>query len=145
MLYFQHFLVGNSDFLVIKGNVILDKTEKTIPKKSCLSLRIREDVYCRNPLKCNIPTTAQYHLRDPIPLNKNKIPYRFVMRPRPRAGRYNINAVLHRGWCAEDSNNTEWIRYGDYFNDEAHIVEIKLSGNIIVNVTTKQFVQDISK
>ena len=102
-----------ADTVSVTGDVILRYGAPIyFPNNSCLHMYIKEDIKCED---CDIPVLSTYHMVDPQIIDR-RIPYKLVLK-KPQHGPFTIQATFNNGWC--QGGDDEWIRYGDYKNDEA--------------------------
>ena len=131
--------------MLINGDILSDKIIPTIPPGSCLTLTIRESLQCFDRENCLIEAKAHFVMKNFRMPRSNRLWYQRVIKPRLKPGRYIIGAVLNRGWCAQDSKNSTWIRDGDFFNDVLHEFEVKEYGDVRKDIVIRRFVLRESK
>ena len=127
---------GKKNALIVEGEVLLDETLSKISNGSCLLLRLHEgNESCQG--NCEKQPVVSYYVKDLFVSSKKKIPYRAVIKPRPKPGSYRLSVILNHDWCSEGS--TQFLRNGDFVVSEGKELEIRLTGNIKKNVEIRKY------
>ena len=127
---------GIKNAIIVEGEVLLDETMSKISNGSCLLLRLHEgNESCQE--NCGKQPVVKFYIKDLSMSSNRKIPYRAVIKPRPKPGGYRMSVILNNGWCSEGS--TQFLRNGDLFVGEGKELEMGLTGDIKRNVNVRKY------
>lgn len=128
---------------MVHGRVILPpSTNGDFPSNSCLTVKAQEFNLCGGTINCVNPISGKQTFSEPK-IEDNVIPYALVL-PNVASGHYIISAVFNVGWCKEtDPPTEEWIRNGDYHNEETHDFVIE-SNDVEKDVEVVQYFETVT-
>ena len=132
----MYWLCFSSQGVTVHGRVLLpDDFNQTFSSKSCLTVKAQEYRLCGGEINCINPLHAKETFHN-LQLEDNVIPYAITL-PNIGSGHILISAILNVDWCRDDvkSVTEEWIRNGDYHNEETH--------DFMIPEKTDQFEKDI--
>lgn len=129
--------------VMVHGRVILPpSTNGDFPSNSCLTVKAQEFNLCGGTINCVNPISGKQTFSEPK-IEDNVIPYALVL-PNVASGHYIISAVFNVGWCKEtDPPTEEWIRNGDYHNEETHDFVIE-SNDVEKDVEVVQYFETVT-
>ena len=120
----------------MEGEALLDGTDFKISNGSCMSISLHQQNETCNG-NCESQPVLRYYVKNLSTFSGKNIPYRTVIKPRPKPGRYVLSVVLNQGWCSEGSS--ELIREGDLFINEGQELEIGLAGDVYKEVKVTKY------
>ncbi|XP_057314762.1 uncharacterized protein LOC130655955 [Hydractinia symbiolongicarpus] len=129
--------------VMVHGRVILPpSTNGDFPSNSCLTVKAQEFKLCGGTINCVNPISGKQTFSEPK-IEDNVIPYALVL-PNVASGHYIISAVFNVGWCKEtDPPTEEWIRNGDYHNEETNDFVIE-SNDVEKDVEVVQYFETVT-
>ncbi|XP_012563175.2 uncharacterized protein LOC100201986 isoform X1 [Hydra vulgaris] len=101
---------------ILHGDIILPQNVQ-IKSQSCLTVKAQEMKLCSGVIDCVQPITAKETFYN-VKASSNRISYSLALQQN-MSGNVIISAVLHNGWCRDDTvTQKEWIRSGDYHSED---------------------------